>query len=113
MSRFDKWSIMRPRPSASRPTIVGAAIERPVVANPVPFTFASAFLSAFSWAVDQAEVATDIAFTSRLALEAASPASWRTPLPPSGRRMCCFLGRRLHPALAGEVTSDARRRPEG
>lgn len=66
------------------------------------------------WVVDQAEVATDIAFKSRPALEAVLPALFAHATTAfSAEDVLRFLGRKLHPALAVEVTSDARRRPEG
>jgi hypothetical protein len=66
------------------------------------------------WVVDQAEVATDVAFGSRAALEAILPsliAHAATCF--SAEDVLRFLGRKLHPSLAQEVTTDARRRPEG
>ena len=66
------------------------------------------------WVVDQAEVATDVAFKSRPALEALLPSLFAHAASAfSAEDVLRFLGRKLHPALAAEVTSDARRRPEG
>lgn len=66
------------------------------------------------WVVDQAEVATDIAFSSRRALEAVLPGLVAHAASAfSAEDVLRFLGRKLHPTLAAEVTSDARRRPEG
>ena len=68
------------------------------------------------WVVDQAEVATDVAFSSRPALEAVLPGLVAHAASAfSAEDVLRFLGRscQLHPALAAEVTSDARRRPEG
>jgi hypothetical protein len=66
------------------------------------------------WVVDQAEVATDVAFSSRGALEAVLPglmAHAATAF--SAEDVLRFLGRKLAPNLTAEVTTDARRRPEG
>jgi hypothetical protein len=66
------------------------------------------------WVVDQAELATDVAFTSRQALEQLLPSLVAHAASAfSAEDILRFLGRKLHPALAAEVTSDARRRPEG
>jgi hypothetical protein len=66
------------------------------------------------WVVDQAELATDIAFTSRRALEQILPGLLAHAASAfSAEDILRFLGRKLHPALAAEVTTDARRRPEG
>jgi hypothetical protein len=66
------------------------------------------------WVIDQAEVATDVAFKSRHALEALLPSLFAHAASAfSAEDVLRFLGRKLHPALAVEVTSDARRRPEG
>lgn len=66
------------------------------------------------WVVDQAEIATDLVFSSRRQLEQLLPdlvAHAATCF--SAEDVLRFLGRKLHPALAAEVTTDARRRPEG
>jgi hypothetical protein len=66
------------------------------------------------WVTDQAEVATDVAFSSRGALEAVLPSLIAHASSAFGAEdVLRFLGRKLHPALAAEVTSTARRRPEG
>jgi hypothetical protein len=66
------------------------------------------------WVVDQAELATDIAFSSRPALEEVLPGLIAHAASAfSAEDVLRFLGRKLHPALAAEVTTDARRRPEG
>ena len=66
------------------------------------------------WVIDQAEVATDVAFKSRRDLEAVLPTLFAHAASAfSAEDVLRFLGRKLHPALAVEVTSDARRRPEG
>jgi hypothetical protein len=66
------------------------------------------------WVVDQAELATDLTFSSRGDLEAVLPGLVAHAASAfSAEDVLRFLGRKLHPALALEVTSDARRRPEG
>ena len=66
------------------------------------------------WVVDQAEVATDVAFRSRHALEALLPTLFAHAASAfSAEDVLRFLGRKLTPQLACEVTSSARRRPEG
>jgi len=66
------------------------------------------------WVVDQAEVATDVAFKSRHVLEGLLPALFAHAASAfSAEDVLRFLGRKLTPQLACEVTSSARRRPEG
>jgi hypothetical protein len=68
----------------------------------------------YRWVVDQAEMLTDAAFRSRGALEALLPTLFSHAASAfSAEDVLRFLGRKLHPALAAEVASDARRRPEG
>ncbi|MGC8628408.1 MAG: hypothetical protein ACP5VR_12830, partial [Acidimicrobiales bacterium] len=64
--------------------------------------------------VDQAEVSTDVVFRSRGALQALLRALFSHAASAfSAEDVLRFLGRKLHPALAAELASDARRRPEG
>ena len=66
------------------------------------------------WVIDQAEVATDVAFSSRRALEEVLPGVIAHASAAFGAEdVLRFLGRKLTPQLACEVTSTARRRPEG
>ena len=82
--------------------------------NPMLATVIGAGFGGYWWVVDQAEVATDVAFSSRQALEAVLPGLMAHAASAfSAEDVLRFLGRKLHPALAAEVTSDARRRPEG
>ena len=68
----------------------------------------------YRWVVDQAEVSTDVVFRSRGALQALLPTLFSHAASAfSAEDVLRFLGRKLHPALAAEVASDARRRPEG
>jgi len=66
------------------------------------------------WRLDQAEAAADVMFASRPALEAVLA----DVLTHAATALSCgdvlrFLGRKLHPNLAAEVTASSRRRPEG
>ncbi|MDP9389159.1 MAG: hypothetical protein M3Q48_14885 [Actinomycetota bacterium] len=82
--------------------------------NPMVPTVTGAGFGGYWWVVDHAEVATDVAFSSRQALEAVLPGLVAHAASAfSAEDVLRFLGRKLHPALAAEVTSDARRRPEG
>jgi len=82
--------------------------------NPMLSTIERAGFGGYWWVVDQAEVATDIAFSSRQAVQAVLPGLVAHAASAfSAEDVLRFLGRKLHPALAAEVTSDARRRPEG
>ncbi len=68
----------------------------------------------YRWVVDQAEVSTDVVSRSRGALEAVLPSLFSHAASAfSAEDVLRFLGRKLPPALAAEVASDARRRPEG
>lgn len=82
--------------------------------NPHLATVRRAGFGGYYWVADQIEVATDIAFASRPALEAVAPTLFAHAASAfSAEDVLRFLGRKLHPALAAEVTTDARRRPEG
>lgn len=66
------------------------------------------------WVADQVEVATDVAFGSRAALEGVLPSLFAHAASTfSAEDVLRFLGRKLHPSLTKEVTTSARRRPEG
>ena len=63
---------------------------------------------------DQVEVATEIAFDTGPGLEEVLPSLFTHAASAfAAEDVLRFLGRRLHPALAAEVGTDARRRPEG
>jgi hypothetical protein len=82
--------------------------------NPVLPAISRAGFGGYYWVADQVEVATDVAFRTRPALEAVLPQLFSHAASAfSAEDVLRFLGRKLHPALAAEVTSDARRRPEG
>ena len=68
----------------------------------------------YYWVIDQAEVATDVMFHDRPSLTAIMPDLVRhATLSLSSADVLHFLGRKLHPSLAAEVLTDAKRRPEG
>lgn len=83
-------------------------------ANPALASIEKAAFGGYYWVADQAEVATDVMFRSRPALAALMPDLVRhATLCLSSADVVRFLGRKLHPALAAEVLTDAKRRPEG
>jgi hypothetical protein len=68
----------------------------------------------YYWVLDQAEIATDVMFNTRPELLAVWPDLVRhAALNLSSEDVLGFLGRKLHPSLAAEVVTDAKRRPEG
>ncbi len=68
----------------------------------------------YYWVLDQAEFATDIMFRSRQSLAAVYPELTTQAATTFGSEdVLRFLGRKLHHKLAGEVTTDLKRRPEG
>src|SRR5262249_59784422 len=100
------------RPAARRwPRLVARPARQ---ANPHLELLRSGGIGPYWWVVDQAELATDLAFSSRRALEQLLPGLVAHATSCfSAEDVLRFLGRKLHPALAAEVTTDARRRPEG
>ena len=82
--------------------------------NPMLPTIEAAGFKSYLWVLDQAEVATDIMFSSREALEAILPDLYAH----AGQAFCAedifrFLGRRYHGGFSGEATTSRRRRREG
>lgn len=68
----------------------------------------------YYWVVDQCEVATDIMFKTRKALDEVLPELYEAALLHfSPEDVLRFLGRKLHPSLKAEVTTDQKRRVEG
>lgn len=68
----------------------------------------------YYWVADQVEVASDVAFRTRPALEAVAPGLFAHAASAfSAEDVLRFLGRKMTPALAAEINTDARRRPEG
>ncbi|MGH9920334.1 MAG: hypothetical protein ACRD6W_15885, partial [Nitrososphaerales archaeon] len=75
---------------------------------------AAAEFRSYYWCLDQAEVATDVMFCDRASLSAILPDLVRhASLNMSSVEVLRFLGRKLHPSLRAEVTTDTRGRPEG
>jgi hypothetical protein len=82
--------------------------------NPHLPTITQANFRGYYWVADQAEISTDIAFRTRPALEKILPALFAHAASAfAAQEILRFLGRKLTPALAAEVNTDARRRPEG
>ena len=82
--------------------------------NPVLDTIGQAGFGGYYWAADQMEIATDVAFTDRPALEQIWPELIAHATGRFGAEdILGFLGRKLHPALAAEVGASSRRRPQG
>jgi hypothetical protein len=82
--------------------------------NPLLPAIKHANFGGYYWVADQAEVATDVMFCDRPALTAIMPDLVRhATLNLSAVDVLHFLGRKLHPQLAAEVVTDAKRRPEG
>jgi hypothetical protein len=82
--------------------------------NPLLPAIQGAGMGSYYWVADQAEVSTDVAFRTRPALEKILAGTFAY----AASAFCAddvlrFLGRKMHPALAAEVLTDARRRPEG
>jgi hypothetical protein len=82
--------------------------------NPLLPTIAEAGFGGYYWSLDQCEVATDVMFTDRHSLLAIFPELYQHAiLHFSAEDVLRFLGRKLHPNFQGEVTTDAKKRPEG
>jgi hypothetical protein len=68
----------------------------------------------YYWVLDQAEIATDVMFTTRPELLKIWPDLVRhAALNMSSEDVLGFLGRKLHPSLQAQVVTDAKRRPQG
>jgi hypothetical protein len=66
------------------------------------------------WVIDQCEYASDILFTERAALETIRGDLVTAAVTALGAAdVLHFLGRKPHPAFAGEVTINSKKRPEG
>jgi hypothetical protein len=82
--------------------------------NPILAMISAAGFGGYYWVVDQAEVATDMTFRDRAAVEAIAPAIFDHASRTFGSEdVLRFLGRRPHPALQAEVGTSTRRREEG
>ena len=68
----------------------------------------------YYWVVDQCEVSTDVMFKNRKALQEVLPELYEAALLHfSPEDVLRFLGRKLHPSLQAEVTTDQKCRVEG
>jgi hypothetical protein len=75
---------------------------------------AAAEFRSYYWCLDQAEIATDVMFRDRRALTAVLPDLIRhASLNMSSADVLRFLGRKLHPSLRAQVTTDTTGRAEG
>jgi hypothetical protein len=82
--------------------------------NPVLDDIVKADFGGYYWVIDQAEVATDVMFKDRAALQQVWPDLVRhASLNMSSADVVGFLGRKLHPSLKAEVITDTKHRPEG
>jgi hypothetical protein len=82
--------------------------------NPYLPTISGLGFGSYYWCVDQCEVATDIMFKTRAALNALLPDFLEHALQQtSPEDVMRFLGRKLNGNFKGELTTDLKRRPEG
>ena len=82
--------------------------------NPVTAMLKRAKVGGYWWVLDQAEIATDVMFSSRSRLPALLPDILHHAIQSfSSEDVMRFLGRKLHGNFQGQVTSDLKRRPEG
>jgi hypothetical protein len=82
--------------------------------NPVMPIVRAAGYGGYYWVLDQAEIATDVMFSTRQKLTEIWPDLVRhAALNMGSEDVLGFLGRKLHPSLAAEVVTDTKRRPEG
>jgi hypothetical protein len=91
------------------------ALERQAaLVNPLLPAIERAGFPGYWWVIDQCEYASDVLFTDRAALETIRGDLVTAAITALGAtEVMHFLGRKPHPAFAGEVTIDSRRRPEG
>lgn len=82
--------------------------------NPYLWEVIQSGFGGYYWVVDQCEVATDVVFKNRKALEEILPELYEAALLHfSPTDVLRFLGRKLHPSLKAEVTTDQKCRVEG
>jgi hypothetical protein len=82
--------------------------------NPILGDIKRAGFGGYYWVADQIEVATDVGFRTQPALHKILPSIFSHATTAfSSDDVLRFLGRKLHPNLAAEVTTDSCRRPEG
>lgn len=82
--------------------------------NPLLPEIKAAGFGSYYWCIDQAEIATDVMFADRPALQRVLPDLYDHALRAfSAHDVMRFLGRKLHPSYRGEVVTRLRERPEG
>jgi hypothetical protein len=82
--------------------------------NPILPAMRAAGYGGYYWVLDQAEIATDVMFTTRPRLLEVWPDLVRhAALNMSSEDVLGFLGRKLHPSLQAQVVTDTKRRPQG
>jgi hypothetical protein len=82
--------------------------------NPLLPEITAAGFGSYYWCIDQAEIATDVMFRDRAALQRVLPDLYDHALRAfSAHDVMRFLGRKLHPSFRGEVVTRLRERPEG
>lgn len=82
--------------------------------NPLLPEIARVGFGSYYWCIDQAEIATDVMFRNRAALQRVLPDLYDHALRAfSAHDVMRFLGRKLHPSFLGEVLTRHSRRPEG
>ncbi|MGH3660222.1 MAG: hypothetical protein ACRDUA_26605, partial [Micromonosporaceae bacterium] len=82
--------------------------------NPILPAIRAANYGGYYWVLDQAEIATDVMFTTRPRLLEVWPDLVRhAALNMSSEDVLGFLGRKLHPSLQAQVVTDTKRRPQG
>lgn len=82
--------------------------------NPLLPAIRAADYGGYYWVLDQAEIATDVMFTTRPELLKIWPdLVHHAALNMSSEDVLGFLGRKLHPSLQAQVVTDAKRRPQG
>ena len=82
--------------------------------NPLLPAITHAGFSGYWWVIDQCEYASDILFTERAALETIQGDLVTAAITALGAtEVLHFLGRKPHPAFAGEVTIDSKKRAQG
>jgi hypothetical protein len=91
------------------------ALERQAaLVNPLLPDITHTGFPGYWWVIDQCEYASDILFTDRAALETIRGDLVSAAITALGAtEVMHFLGRKPHPAFAGEVTIDSRRRAQG
>jgi hypothetical protein len=93
------------------PRVLNAFARR---VNPILAAVRAADYGSYYWVLDQAEIATDVMFSSRQKLLDIWPdLVSHAALNLGAEDVLGFLGRKLHPSLAAEVVTDTKRRPEG